>query len=120
MATRPSRWCGKCRQVHAGACPNRVAWEKPVKAKSGRGGRPWRRKREQIFERDGYLCQECLRQGIVTIVTLHGSKAGICDHIIPTAEGGSDADANLQTLCQPCSDAKTQLEAQKGRGGAKP
>lgn len=54
------------------------------------------------------------------VVTLHGTKAGICDHIVPKAAGGSDADANLQTLCQCCSDQKTQLEAQMGRGGAKP
>ncbi len=120
MPVKPARWCGKCRAKHSGNCPERVAWQKPVHVESGRGGRPWRRLRKRIFERDGYCCQVCYQAGRVTVVTLHGSLTGICDHIKPKAEGGTDAESNLQTLCQSCSDAKTQAEAQRGRGGAKP
>ena len=116
MSSRPARWCAKCRASHAGKCPNAVPWVKPVAVKSGRGGRPWQRLRKAIFERDGYICQIHLRKGVVCVVTLHGSLAGICDHIIPVAEGGSDSPENLQTICQECDREKTQLESQRGRG----
>ncbi len=115
-----TRWCNACKTTHAGPCPEREAWTKPVIVGSGRGGRRWRRIREQVFERDGYLCQACRGLGIVTVVTLSGSLAGICDHIIPVSEGGSDADHNLQTLCKKCSDVKTVAEAKRGRGRLKP
>lgn len=121
MAKKPSRWCGKCSCVHAGDCPEKPKWEKKAKSKhkhkSGRGGRPWRRKRQRVFERDNYLCQEHFRQGRLVSVALHGDNAGICDHVIPLEEGGSDYETNLQTLCKQCSDEKTQLESQRGRGG---
>lgn len=119
MPVKPGRWCARCRRVHSERCPQLEAWAKPVFKKSGRGGRPWQRKREQVFERDGYLCCECAHHGIQTVVTLHGSLAGICDHIVPLEEGGTDDDHNLQTLCKKCSDEKTQLESQRGRGRAK-
>ncbi|MFV0534603.1 MAG: HNH endonuclease [Cumulibacter sp.] len=120
MPARPPRWCGKCRSIHSGECPARTSWQKPVKTESGRGGRPWRRLRKKVFERDGYCCQLCHQAGRVTIVTLHGSLAGICDHVIPKAEGGTDDESNLQTLCLSCSDAKTQAESLRGWGGSKP
>ena len=40
-----------------------------------------------------------------------------CDHIIPKAEGGSDEDENLQTLCRSCHKQKT--DAEKARGAAR-
>lgn len=81
---------------------------------SGRGGRPWRRQRARIFERDDYLCQIHLRRGEIRPVTLHGKYAGVCDHIIPLAEGGTDDDDNLQTICQECDKEKTAAEAARG------
>lgn len=110
-----SRWCNECRASHTGECPKRKAWVKPVAAQSGRGGRRWRRLREEIFERDECFCRECLRNGVITVVTVSGSLAGICDHIIPLAEGGTDARRNLQTLCRACSDVKTAAESVRGR-----
>lgn len=80
---------------------------------SGRGGRPWRRKREAIALRDQYLCQIHLKQGKEVVIDL---SQGICDHIIPTAEGGSDDPDNLQWICNECSTAKTQQESQRGKG----
>lgn len=88
----------------------------------GRGGRPWRRKRQRVFERDGYLCQICLEQGKEKYVTLHGSLSGVCDHIIPKSQGGSDDESNLQAICQACDKIKTGIESnfykknEKGRG----
>ncbi len=120
MSIKPGRWCSRCRAVHAGKCPDAPVWEKPVFKRSGRGGRPWQRKRERIFERDRYLCQIHLQQGIQVVVTLHGNLAGICDHIVPLAEGGTDHESNLQTICKACDKVKTQAESLRGRGGSKP
>lgn len=120
MALKPGRWCARCRLVHNAKCPNAPVWEKPVVKKSGRGGRPWQRKRKAIFERDQFLCQIHLKKGDVVVVTLHGSLAGVCDHIVPVAEGGGDDESNLQTICQACDKVKTSMESVRGRGGSKP
>lgn len=72
---------------------------------SGRGGRPWRRIRERILKRDQYTCRSC---GVVT-------QELEVDHIINVAEGGSDDDSNLQSLCVPCHQLKTAAEAARGR-----
>lgn len=86
---------------------------------SGRGGSKWRAKRQRVFERDGYLCQRCLRAGVLTSVELHGPKHGVCDHRLALAEGGADDDSNLETICQPCDREKSQQEARRGGGGSK-
>lgn len=74
----------------------------------GRGGRPWRRKRARILERDGKLCIPCKEAGRLTLATQ-------VDHIIPKAEGGTDDDNNLQSICGPCHEAKSRAEAARGR-----
>lgn len=48
--------------------------------------------RLKILERDGHRCQHC---GATEKLTL--------DHIIPCAKGGTNAQANLQVLCEPCN-----------------
>ena len=68
---------------------------------SGRGGRPWRRKRESILIRDNYTCRVC---GL-TIKDLE------VDHIVNVAQGGTDDDGNLQAICVPCHKAKTARES---------
>jgi len=73
----------------------------------GRGGRPWRRKREAVMKRDQYLCQPCKAQGRIT-------EATEVDHIVNVAEGGSDDDMNLQAICTECHGVKTQAEARRG------
>ena len=73
---------------------------------SGRGGRPWRRIRDQILLRDLYTCQHC-RQ-------VFKPKDLVCDHIVNTAQGGTDEPTNLQTLCNPCHDKKTHAESMAG------
>lgn len=79
-------------------------------------GNDWDKRRLLILKRDNGLCQECLRHGRLTAV---GDKrfTAFVDHIIPKAEGGTDADDNLQTLCRVCHNAKTGRESARGRGG---
>jgi 5-methylcytosine-specific restriction protein A len=79
----------------------------------GRGGRPWRRKRERIFKRDKYLCQICFANGKLTPVSLHGPTAGICDHKVALTHGGTDDDDNLQTICKACDKKKTGKESNR-------
>jgi len=83
----------------------------------GRGGRPWRRIRDQVRQRANNLCEEHARQGLVV-------AGDCCDHIIPEAEGGTSILSNLQWLCVECHNKKTKEEAKRGnrrsllRGGA--
>ncbi|MBB3142814.1 HNH endonuclease [Halomonas organivorans] len=86
-----------------------VGWNQKRQAKSGRGGRPWRRQRDRILRRDNGLCQPCWRAGRVT-------PAIEVDHIVNLAAGGSGSDDNLEAICGPCHKAKTQEEALRGRG----
>lgn len=78
----------------------------------GRGGRPWRRKRDRILARDKYLCQceDCQRQGLLT-------PADEVDHITPQSQGGSEEDDNLRAINHDCHAKKTALESQAGRRG---
>lgn len=69
----------------------------------GRGGRPWRRKRDEIFKRDKHTCQVCERIG--------GELE--LDHILNVARGGTDDDHNLQTICKTCHIPKTHAESQE-------
>lgn len=86
-----------------------VTWKKSSNTKQERGGRPWRRIRQRVLERDKGLCQPCLVQGKYT-------PAIEVDHVINIASGGTDSDDNLQAICDPCHKAKTQAEARRGRG----
>ncbi|MFB2539481.1 MULTISPECIES: HNH endonuclease [unclassified Acinetobacter] len=77
---------------------------KPSKANwgNGRGGRPWRRIKQAVHERDQYTCRHC---GIVT-------RDLECDHIVNMASCGTHDIDNLQSLCKSCHQAKTQVESQ--------
>ena len=76
---------------------------------SGRGGRPWRRKRDRVLSRDGHLCQPCRRSRRLRLATQ-------VDHIIGLAEGGTDHESNLQAICDDCHERKTQREAKRAQG----
>ena len=67
-------------------------------------GTEWDKLRQVILRRDAGLCQPCLRLGRTTL----GSTV---DHVVPKARGGTDAEANLQCICNDCHRAKTQAEA---------
>lgn len=70
----------------------------------GRGGRPWRRKRDQVLLRDQYLCQceQCGGQRLL---------ADEVDHIVPLSRGGTDDLSNLRAINKDCHKAKTAREA---------
>ncbi|TDV43769.1 5-methylcytosine-specific restriction protein A [Pseudomonas graminis] len=78
---------------------------------SGRGGRPWRRLRDQVLARDQYLCrcEECVQLGRVRAATE-------VDHIVALAQGGTDYPSNLRAIHHDCHKLKTAREAQAARG----
>ena len=65
------------------------------------------------MQRDGGLCQPCVKAGLVT----QGTEV---DHVINLESGGTDDLDNLQTICAPCHQAKTVAEALAARGLAAP
>ncbi|WP_438455415.1 HNH endonuclease [Vreelandella venusta] len=85
------------------------AWSRG-RAGSGRGGRPWRRLRAKILERDRYLCRcdECKAEGRVT-------PANEVEHRVPRFEGGTDAPSNLYAINGDCHKRKTQRESLRAR-----
>ena len=76
---------------------------------SGRGGRPWRRIRERVLQRDGYLCQACRTKGRVT-------PAGEVHHVVALSRGGTDDPDNLLSLCGPCHQQETDALMGRRRG----
>ncbi len=126
MARRPQRPCRAlgCHTLHRNAngyCDAHAhlakVWAKKPE-QSGRGGRPWRRLREQILERDGYLCQcdDCQRRLLPLV-------AHEVDHIDntrgPSGELNDDP-SNLRAINRDCHRAKSQAEAQAGRRRRQP
>lgn len=118
MPMRPQRPCRApgCRELHRNAngyCDEHAhlakVWTKPT-GQPGRGGRPWRRLREQILARDGYLCQceDCQRRPLPLV-------AHEVDHIKPISQGGTDDPSNLRAINRGCHKAKSQAEAMRGR-----
>lgn len=69
----------------------------------------WEQLRVRILHRDSGLCQPCLKAKRVTI-------AQQVDHITPKAHGGTDDEANLQSICDPCHRDKTARERNGGGG----
>jgi 5-methylcytosine-specific restriction protein A len=72
-------------------------------------GSAWSKARIRILRRDAGICQPCQREG-------HVHRGTEVDHVTPKAEGGTDDDGNLQTICTAAHRAKTQAEAARGRG----
>jgi 5-methylcytosine-specific restriction protein A len=67
----------------------------------------WRARRQRILVRDAFVCAVCRR--------VVSGKAAHVDHVIPLELGGTDADANLQVLCEADHGRKTRAE-QRLRG----
>lgn len=87
---------------------SRISGSQPENWGQGRGGRAWRRLREQVLARDLYTCRHCQRVCL---------PENLCaDHIINRARGGTDDLSNLQTLCTDCHKVKTANESQMGWG----
>ena len=76
-------------------------------------GSTWMAIRAEALARDCGLCQTCKAAGRLRL-------ACQVDHIRELADGGTDALENLQSLCEPCHDAKTRAakaaRAGQGRG----
>ena len=108
------RFCARCNTIHNGKCPEAAKhnWGNKKK-RSGRGGRAWSELRQSIFERDNYQCQMHKARGEIVMVDLHGANHGVCDHIVPLDQGGSNDPDNLQTLCQECDRFKTRREQRR-------
>ncbi|WP_040642633.1 HNH endonuclease [Psychrobacter aquaticus] len=66
-------------------------------------GHAWRRLREEVLRRDGYLCVSCSK-------SVRYVPATDVDHIINKANGGTDELKNLQSLCKKCHRTKTANE----------
>lgn len=82
----------------------------PAKSRSQQArirGSSWMTIRSRILARDGGMCQACKREGRVTL-------ASEVDHVKRLEDGGSNDDANLESICTPCHKAKTAAE---NRGG---
>lgn len=84
-----------------------MAWDRKTNHRK-LTGRPWRRLREQILQRDKYLCQPCMRAGRYT-------EATEVDHIVGIAKGGPDDEDNLQSICFDCHQTKTACESGEGQ-----
>jgi len=86
-----------------------------TKSRHERGyGAAWVKLRTRIMERDHGLCQVCSKAGRVTI-------AYAVDHIVSKANAARlkwtpaqmDDPSNLQAICKPCHDSKTEAEQGK-------
>ena len=63
----------------------------------------WEEIRQIILERDNNKCVKCEEPGLEI------------DHIVAKRLGGTDEEANLQTLCNECHKAKTKEDVDKIR-----
>ena len=86
--------------------------------------------RDRILYRDAYACQcrgeygcehhhaetRCPAGIISRLLSAFATFVPLeVDHIKAEADGGSDDDANLQTLCKRCHEAKTSQENSRRR-----
>lgn len=62
------------------------------------GNGPAARKRERIFQRDGWTCVYCGAAGTDADLTI--------DHVEPRVKGGDGSDGNLVTCCRRCNERK--------------
>lgn len=71
------------------------------------GSNRWRKLREIVLKRDGGLCQQCRREGRITV-------ADVVDHIVELRDGGcAFCEDNLESLCHACHAKKTARERKK-------
>lgn len=66
-----------------------------------------KRLRFEVLKRDGFRCRYC---GLGTVATLLH-----VDHVVPVAEGGSDAPENLITACAECNLGKGPVSLDESR-----
>lgn len=64
-----------------------------------------KRKRFEIFKRDGFACQYCGRKPPQVMLQV--------DHVIAVAAGGDDDSLNLTTACEDCNSGKSDKPLQQ-------
>lgn len=71
-------------------------------------GSRWRKLRQQVLQEQNYECQECKRQGRVTLADPEKHKSLDIDHIeeLSVRPDLAYEITNLQILCIPCHNAK--------------
>lgn len=74
-------------------------------------GTAWDKLRQRVLLRDGGICQHCLHESGAVHV---GTEV---DHRVPKAQGGTDDELNLQTICSAAHRVKTQAETRGGTPG---
>ena len=110
-APKTHRACEKKERRHA-----RDEWRG---ASSERGyDRDWLRVAAMVRERDGGLCQHCLKEGGIALAMEQLSRtkqANIVDHIMPlhVRPDWRLEMENCQTLCRSCHAAKTHRDNQR-------
>jgi hypothetical protein len=62
-----------------------------------------------VLRRDGFRCQLC------GATAADGVRLEV-DHRVPRAKGGTDAEANLWTLCRDCNAGKSDLDLAESGG----
>jgi 5-methylcytosine-specific restriction enzyme A len=77
----------------------RDEYGRPSAAKRGYG-HSWRKKREEVIQRDKGKCSKCRKA-----VRGRGNKQ--VDHITPKSRKGEDSKSNLRLLCGDCHRKKT-------------
>lgn len=60
----------------------------------------WNSRRKKVYERDGYECQNCGRQGGST-----GHSELHAHHIVPKEKGGTHKLSNLISVCEQCHES---------------
>ncbi len=66
--------------------------------------------RARILSRDGFTCQICgATVGDPDPSNPHRRLRLHVDHIVPIANGGSNEDSNLRTLCSACNEGRSNL-----------
>lgn len=104
MPTYPPHACPRCGRTHCAGHRTRPAWEHSHPPRIA--GSTLQRLRQRLFQRQP-LCVLCEAKGVVTAAVFR-------DHIVPLAEGGTEAEENTQALCKACHVVKTAEEAKRG------
>lgn len=82
--------------------PLKICVSKPKVKREKKENKSAQKKRQIIYERDGYKCLKCGEKDL--------SKLTL-DHVIPISWGGKDNIKNLQTLCGNCNHKKGNKNA---------
>lgn len=100
--------CGVLVRDGTGRCPKhpKQSWVKKPTAAKRITGRRLQELRKELFAREP-LCRPCSLLGLVVLATMR-------DHITPLEEGGQDGEGNVQPICKPCHDAKSEAERARG------